>query len=115
MRALSSCGLAAVILTFSIAPRMYAGDPCGCGNPCPQPAPADCVQGPPSKVVIQMSPPEVVFQQAPSAPCSRPCLAHHTCRLWQPQAPLEVQSAPATVAFTTFAVQQQAAVPVMAM
>src|SRR5262249_60801403 len=48
------------------------GKPCG-GGDCPPPP--ECVRGPGPKVVVEMSPPEVVFQEAPPAEigCGKPC------------------------------------------
>ena len=86
--------------------RADGGKPCG---RCDCPPPPDCVQGPAPKVIVEMSPPEVVFQEAPGAavPCEKPCFlkrAGHRC--WHRSCCVQ----PAYTPVSTVAVQQ-AAIP----
>src|SRR6266542_5698106 len=64
---------------------LRAGGPCTSAPPCPE---TTC-PAPPAKIVVEMSPPEVVFQQAP-APAPQAChhgLFHKHCEAPAPAAP----------------------------
>src|SRR5262245_23410890 len=84
--------------------------PCG---ECDCPPPPECVHGPGPKIVVEMSPPEVVFQQAPSAevacpkPCEKRSIFQHVGHFCRPK-PVFVQPAVAP-AISPIAVQQAVA------
>src|SRR5437016_2623731 len=60
--------LAALVSLTAWLPLAQCGAPCG-QTPC-EPPPCDTVQCPAPKVIVHMSPPEVIFQPAP---CTTPC------------------------------------------
>lgn len=121
----SGCLLTAVLVTPVVRAQAGGNVPCPPANPCP-----------PAKVVVEMSPPEVVFRPAPAAAAcceKRGCLYHlfhckHCCNapaqqtqamtfMASPQLTYAAVAAPAVFAAqpTAFAVQQVAAAPVSVM